>query len=60
MNLFLDVKKKIVLRDNTLLFSTIFGNKNKHFKRILEEGKKIRFSTKEQSENDGDGLPEFS
>ena len=30
MNLFLDVKK-IVLRDNTLLFSTIFANENKHF-----------------------------
>ena len=59
MNLFLDVKK-IVLRDNTLLFSTIFANENKHFIEDFGRGKKIRFLAKEQSENDGDGLPEFS
>ena len=41
MNLFLDVKKKIVLRDdNTLLFSTIFANENKHFIEDFGRGKK--------------------
>ena len=39
MNLFLDVKK-IVLRDNTLLFSTIFANENKHFIEDFGRGKK--------------------
>ena len=32
--------EKIVLRDNTLLFSTIFANENKHFIEDFGRGKK--------------------